>query len=246
MVNSNDNIFFTGLPDFEIEEAEEKRKAKLPKEPSFSLKDMEQARAEAKRQGYDEGLEAAKLSLEQKCEVLIHSIVQKINDFEDEDQKRHDLYIQNSVNVTNKAVTTLMAPLLDHSKIDLLQKSLADFFEGHSHKSQMTLFVHPTMIDPITPYIGMLSPNVVMEPDETLMDSDAKLKWVDGEFKYEPSQMVDHILNILGNYDTSSTDEEQNNNGESNGGLDDSIQTPHNDEDTQTQTTNDIGDMPHE
>jgi flagellar biosynthesis/type III secretory pathway protein FliH len=230
MAQNLDNIFFNGLPDFETEAAEEKRRARMPKEPTFSLKDMEQARAEARQKGYDEGLEAAKLSIEQKTEILIQSVVEDIESMKGEEENRYNASIQNAVSMAYQSIEIIIAPLLDQEKENLIQSALHDFFADHISKSKLALYVHPDMKDPVSKYITMLNPDIELKTDQNMHDTNAKIEWVDGVFDFQPDKLVQNILSVISSYNDTNTDT-----------LDDHEKTPHNE-----QIETDKGDIPHE
>jgi|GEM_PF-2666660 len=208
MTQENLNIFFSSLPDFETEAAEEKRLARLPKEPSFSLSDMEQARTDAQKKGYNDGLEAAKLTIEQRTELLVQSIVDDVSLFKGHDEERYDLFINQSIDVSFKTVKALVSPILNQEKETLIEASLRSFFEDHSTRATLTIYVHPDMKTPVEKYITMINPDLILKTDDTLDTTNCYIKWDDGEFRFEPDKMLQSILDIMQSYNNNADDVE--------------------------------------
>jgi len=157
------HLFFNNLPDFEKEAEEEKRRAKMPKSPSFSLEDMEEARKNSHDLGFEAGLQKAKESIEQDTEILVQSFIPQITILENEEIKRHDKAIENAINLSHKAIHNLLPKLLDAHGQNLIKESLKIFFEDHIPSGQLTLFVHSSMMDPIGKYAQILSPKIIQQ-----------------------------------------------------------------------------------
>ena len=224
MGKANNDIFFDNLPDFEREAEEEKRRAKLPKEPTFSLSDMEEARKASFDRGHAEGLQQAKDSIEQQTEILVQSLVDRIHDLENAEQKRYDKAIEDSISITKTAIEKLIPSIIETQQEELIQKALAEFFTDHTAKSQMALFVHPDMVKPIEKYAKMINNRLKVNSDNMLTLSQVRLEWEDGQFTFKPDNMMSEILGILGAY-LGKTDDL----------LDEPSKTPHNEENNTNQ-----------
>jgi len=204
------HVFFSGLPDFEKEAEEEKRLRKMPKAPTFSLDDMEQARKNAHEEGRLLGHEQAKNSIEQQTEILVRSLVDHIDSLEKNEDRRYHEAINNSLVVTLKALEKLLPTIINVHNDALLKKTLEDFFADHSTRATMTLYVHPEMKDAVAKYCTMLSPNLKLEIDNALSHHQSRLEWEDGVFEFKPDEMIDTVLNIIKQYtddETESLDE---------------------------------------
>ncbi len=220
MVKSREHKFFNSLPDFEKEAEEEKRLRKMPKSPSFSLDDMEDARKAAYDKGHEKGLQSAKDSIEQQTEILVQSLTNRIHDLEQAEIERHETSIINSVTITEKAIKRLLPELLDQNAHGLIKESLSRFFADHTPKSALTLSVHPDMVKPIEKHAHSLSPTMIVKGNESLSTVQAKLEWTDGQYDFKPDQMVTNILEVIQKQLPNNKDDS----------LDDSSKTPHNDE----------------
>ena len=219
MPKKNEHIFFNNLPDFEKEAEEEVRRRNMPKAPSFSLEDMEQARKDAFEKGREEGLQIAKDAIEQRTEILIHSLIDRIHDLEMAEDTRHAMAIDNSVSITYKAIEKLIPALLDKNKTALILHALDDFFRNHTNKHELTLFVHSSIQQAVEKHIQNLSKNIVIQTDNTMTDAQARMEWTNGSFEFKPDEMIAKILKIIEKH----TDEPSES-------LDESAKTTHNDE----------------
>lgn len=193
----NEHLFFNALPDFEKEAEAEMRRRNAPKAPSFSLEDMEEARKSSFAKGREEGLQIAKDAIEQRTEVLIHSLVDRINDLEKAEDLRHTNAIDNSIAIAFKAVTKLMPKILNDYKKPLILDALDNFFTDHINKHTLTLYTHPSMQDAVGRHVKNLSPSITIETDDTMTDDQVRLEWKDGSFEFKPDAMVDKIIAIL-------------------------------------------------
>jgi flagellar biosynthesis/type III secretory pathway protein FliH len=191
------HIFFSGLPDFEQQEIEEKIKARTPTEPTFSLEDMEQARKESFNKGHEEGLQTAKESIEQKTEILVQSVVKNVTTLENQEIARQQDYINNTISITYKASEKLLTSLLDDQKEALLKIALNDFMQDHTPKTTLTLFVHPTLEKPVQKHVKILSPNITLKSDDTLGETQSRMEWIDGAFDFTPDKMIQSILDTI-------------------------------------------------
>jgi flagellar biosynthesis/type III secretory pathway protein FliH len=196
----NKNIFFGNLPDFEKEAEEAKRLAKMPKQPSFSLQDMEDARKAAHEKGRLLGLEQAKNTIEQQTEILVQSLTIRIHELEEAEMDRNKAAISSSIAIATKALEKLIPAILEQEKENLIKQVLTDFFQDHIHKTDLILTVHPEMQGPMEKYCPLLHPNLKLEIDEGLSPVQARLEWQDGVFEFTPDTMMASILNILGQY----------------------------------------------
>ena len=197
MANVPNNPFFNNLPDFEQQAIEEKIRAHTPAAPTFSLEDMEIARTESYNKGHAEGLEQAKNSIEQKTEILVQSIVDNIQNFENNEIKRQADYINNAVNIAYKAAEKLLHTVLLDQKEALIKQALLDFMDEHTPKTELTLFVHPELEKSVSKYVTMLSPNISLKTDENFNNTQCRMEWVDGTFEFTPDTMVTNILNAI-------------------------------------------------
>ena len=200
MSDKRKQVFYNSLPDFDIQAEEEKRLRAEPKKPTFSLEDMEDARKSSYDKGHADGLQIAKDSIEQKTEILVQSIIDKVRDLEKEEKTREERSIENSIAIASKSLHRLLPAIISDQKKILIQNALTDFFKDHIHRHNLTLFTHPDMIKPVEKYIAMLSADVLLQPDEKLSPTQLKLSWVDGSFEFKPDQMVDDILKIIGDH----------------------------------------------
>jgi len=219
------HFYFGNLPDFEKEAEEAKRMAKMPKAPSFSLDDMEQARKAAYEEGRLLGLEQAKNSIEQQTEILVQSLTDRIHALEQAEIARHDQSIDNSITIAAKAIEKLLPTLLLKEREALIYSALQDFFKDHIAKAALTLSVHPTMVEPMQKYLPILHPELSITDDNTLSDSQARLEWHDGVFTFKPDIMVEAILGTLRDYGAAAAE-----------GLDDMARNTHNESEINKET----------
>ena len=219
-MNTKTNHFYFGnLPDFEKEAEEARRRAKMPKAPTFSLDDMEEARKAAHEEGRKKGLEQATNSIEQQTEILIQSLTERIHDLEKAESARHTDAVQNSILIATKALEKLLPTILMEEKETLIKHALNDFFSDHIAKSDLVLSVHSSMAGPMQKYAPLLHPDLKLETDDTLSTTSARLEWKDGVFEYKPEPMIDTIINALKDYAGVSTET-----------LDEPAKNPHTDE----------------
>jgi len=201
MVEKNSHIFFSGLPDFEAQAEEEKRLRKIPKAPSFSLEDMEQARKSAFEQGREEGFQQATQSIEQKTELLMQSVVGQINDLENQEQDRQDQYLENSIAISYQSLQKLLPAILIQEKGDLIINAIKTFLADNIPKGEMHLFVSPGMTKSVEKFIRQVSQSIMVKADKNMSDSQSRIEWVDGQFDYNPDMMIEEILAILSEKD---------------------------------------------
>lgn len=206
MASDHEHIFFNSLPDFEKEAEEEKRLRKIPKAPSFSLDDMEDARKSAFDKGHTAGLEMAKDSIEQQTEILIQSLTSRIQELENAEEQRHDNAIKNAISIAEKSMQHLLPAIIDRNGYELILNSLKTFFEEHTAKADMTLFVNPDLLKPIEKHIQNLSPTLALKPADSLSATQTRLEWTDGIYEFKPDIMVGEILNIIKQYSPNSDD----------------------------------------
>lgn len=219
-------MFFTNLPDFEKEAEEEKKRKRMPKAPSFSLDDMEDARKASYDKGHADGLQAAKDSIEQKTEILIQSLTGRIADLEQNEENRKNQSTENAVNITHKALSALLPTLINEHVSHLITESLDNFFKDQIPKSNMVLLVNPEMEKSVEKYLNTLGQNITLKTDDTIPPTQSKLTWDDGHYEFKPDIMVEQILHIIKQQLPNDADD----------ALDDSPKTPHNDDETsQTQ-----------
>jgi len=200
MAKKSEHLFFNGLPDFEKEAEEEKRLAKTPKAPSFSLEDMEGARQSSYDKGHADGLQNAKDSIEQQTEILVQSLTSRIHDLEQSEGERHDHAINNAIAIAEKSIQHLLPALLDHDKETMIMNALKNFFSDNTPRSTLTLFVNPDMLKPLEKHVLNLSSTLTMQADDALTAAQARLEWVDGTFEFQPDEMVNQILDIMKQY----------------------------------------------
>ena len=224
MAKAREHKFFNNLPDFEKEAEEEKRIRQMPKSPSFSLDDMEEARKASYDKGHAEGLQNAKDSIEQQTEILIQSLTNRIHDLEQGEDRRHDLAVTNAIAIAQKSIQHLLPDLIERSGQQLILESLQKFFSDNTPKSNLTLLVHPDMIDSIGKHAQNLSPSMTIKGDELLSTVQARLEWADGTYEFKPDIMVKDILAIVNQYLPKTDDL-----------LDDLAQTTHNKDDNDEQ-----------
>lgn len=221
MAKKREHIFFNSLPDFEKEAEEEKRRAKMPKAPSFSLEDMEGARQSSYDKGHADGLQNAKDSIEQQTEILIQSLTSRIHDLEQAEGERHDHAINNAIAIAEKSIQHLLPALLNHDRETMILNALKDFFSDNTPKSALTLFVNTEMVKPLEKHVSNLSATLTMQADDSLTTAQARLEWVDGTFEFKPDDMVNRILEIMKQYSP-----------EKDVPLDDLAQNTHNNDET--------------
>ena len=198
-MNQNENKFFFDLHDFEKEATEEKdkRNNKTPPPPSFSLEDMEEARAVAFEKGKAHGLDLAKDSIEQQTELMVQSLGVTIQKLEAAESARHTDFLNHSVAMTYKALEKMLPSILDNTKEDLMKASLAEFFTVNTVKSEMTLYVHSSMIPSIKKHASSLSNNLIVTSDDKLTTSQARIEWGDGAFEFKPDTLMEQILQTI-------------------------------------------------
>jgi flagellar biosynthesis/type III secretory pathway protein FliH len=221
----NEHLFFNALPDFEKEAEAEIRRRNAPKSPTFSLEDMDEARKSAFAKGREEGLQIAKDAIEQRTELLIHSLVDRVQDLEREQDMRHAESINNAITIAYKAIEKLIPTLLDRHKTDLILHALSDFFTTHINKNTLTLWVHPSNEQPVAKHINNLSSTILIETDDTMTDSQVRMEWTNGSFEFKPDTMMNKILDIIAGHLTDGS-----------GGLDVSPKNPHNNDETDDNT----------
>lgn len=200
MAEKREHIFFNSLPDFEKEAEDHKRLAKMPKAPSFSLEDMEDARKASYDKGHADGLQNAKDSIEQQTEILVQSLTARIHDLEQAEKERHDHAINNAIAIAQKSIQNLLPALLDNNGKSLILSALQEFFSDNTPKSDLTLFVHADMVKPLEKHVTQLSSTLNMKSDDALSITQARLEWVDGTFEFKPDAMVNQILETVKQY----------------------------------------------
>lgn len=198
MTNKRKKFLFD-LHDFqkEAEEEKERRKNKNPPPPMFSLEDMESARQHAFEAGKQEGLQQAKDSIEQQTEIAVQSLTDAIKTLEEAEASRYDAYLNHSVAMAYKALKKALSPLLDVTREDQIKAALQTFFQDNTQKSDLTLFVHSSMVTAIEKHAKGLSPTMVVEKDDTLSAAQARIEWTNGIFEFKPDALVVQILQLF-------------------------------------------------
>lgn len=197
MTNKNNNLFFTDLPDFEKQAEEAVRRKKMPATPTFSLEDMDEARKSTFEKGKEDGLQIAKDAIEQRTEILVQSIIENVHVLEESELARKKNYIENSVAITYKSIDKLLHAIITDQKEEMVKKSLYSFFKDHSKNTKLTIFIHPSMKESVVKYIEMLSHNIEIKTDDTLLDTQTRMEWIDGSFEFNPEGMIQSILDTI-------------------------------------------------
>lgn len=218
MGNNGDKKFLFDLNNFDIDFEEEKKKK--PKEPTFSLKDMEEARSAAFEKGKMEGEQVAKDSIEQRVEILVQSIAGNIATLETEEGKRHEKVTQDALVISYNTLKTLIPSLWDKIAEDDLKRFLSDFFSQSRAKSDFALFVHPSMVEAVTPYAQKIHSTIHVYGDEKLSPNASRIEWEQGGATFTPEQTADKIMNLIREQITDSSEL-----------LDESTKIQHNEED---------------
>ena len=213
--------FLFDLHHFDIEAEEEARRKKTPPAPTFSLENMEDARAEAFEKGKEDGLKAAKDSIKQRVELVVQSLAGNIAALETEETKRENNFEQKSLILIHSALKKAFPDLLDRAASAQIKLFLADFFNESRIKSGFIVYVHPDIVSDITPYIDQLSADITLQPDAKLLPNASKIEWDKGHAFFDPDSMAEKLLGIIA--------EQVSNKAEL---LDESQKNPHNEIDT--------------
>jgi hypothetical protein len=209
--------FLFDLNNFDIDlEAEKKKK---PKEPTFSLKDMEEARSAAFEKGKAEGIQIAKDSLEQRTEILVQSIAQNITVLEQAESQRQAAATQDALILVYKTLKSLIPSLWDIIAEDDIKRFLTDFFSKTVSKGEFQLFVNPSMTDAIKPHAQNILSTIIVSSDDTLALNAARIEWAKGHAAFTPEETAAKILKMIEDHITEKSEL-----------LDESQKKPHNEE----------------
>lgn len=198
-MSDNRKKFLFDLHDFEkeAEEEKEKRKNKAPPAPSFSLEDMEQARKDSFAKGKAEGMQLAKDSIEQQTELLVQSLADDVKRLETAESQRQQDYLDHSIAISYRALEKILGPLLNETQEDQIKTALQGFFSDTAIKTDMTLYVHSSMIKAIEPYAQSLGNKLHLAADDKLSPVQARVEWDTGAFEFKPDVLMEQILQTI-------------------------------------------------
>ena len=179
-------------------ESEEAKKKKAPPAPSFSLQDMESARAEAFEKGKVEGTQQAKDSMTQRTEIVVQSIAGQLSVLDKQDHERIQHITDNSIVLIYKALAKAFPNLLTATSSDQIKLFLSDFFNETRVKSGFIVSVHPDMKDAISPYIEQFHQNITVQGDSSLTPNAAKIEWEKGTAHFDPDLLAQKLLDMIG------------------------------------------------
>jgi flagellar biosynthesis/type III secretory pathway protein FliH len=179
------------------EETEEEKKKKNPPAPTFSMQDMDNARSEAFEKGKTEGLQAAKDSIVQRTELVVQSIAGNLSALEMQETERSDLFKQNNITLTHKALKKAFPELLDQTASAQIKLFLNDFFEETRIKSGFVLYVHPDIETQLNDYIPKFQADITLKADDTLAPNASKIEWEKGHAYFDPDSMAKQLLDII-------------------------------------------------
>jgi hypothetical protein len=176
MVNDPENKkYFFDLHNFDVDAEAEKKKAKEPPEPTFSMKDMEQARNESYEKGKSDGMEAAKESIEKRTEVVVQSLAGQLQQLESQEQNRKYDYEQSSLVLVYKTLKKVFPSLFHETKEAEVQLFLQKFFQETQNKIGFNVTIH----------------------HDTMPPNAATITWAKGSAHYDPEEMAQKLLDII-------------------------------------------------
>jgi flagellar biosynthesis/type III secretory pathway protein FliH len=220
MVNDPENKkYFFDLHNFDVDAEAEKKKAKEPPEPTFSMKDMEQARNESYEKGKSDGMEAAKESIEKRTEVVVQSLAGQLQQLESQEQNRKYDYEQSSLVLVYKTLKKVFPSLFHETKEAEVQLFLQKFFQETQNKIGFNVTIHHDLKDSIQKHVETLHPNSELTTNDTMPPNAATITWAKGSAHYDPEEMAQKLLDII--MDKIDDKAEL---------LDDSSKTPHNED----------------
>lgn len=219
---SDNKKFLFDLNNFDVDYEEEKNKK--PKEPTFNLQDMEDARKAAFEQGKAEGLQTAKDGIEQRTEILVQSLAKSITSLETHEKERQEQFTQDALVIAYKTLAQIVPQILETTRSDNIKQFLSEFFLQTASKRNFCLFVHPEMIESVEPHAQHISSNLEIQGDSTLSPTQARIEWTHGTATFSPESIADKILLLIKENISDPTALEAEL-------LDESEKNPHNEED---------------
>ena len=191
--------FLFDLNNFDELSEEEERK-KNPPAPTFSLADMEEARASAFEKGKSEGLQMAKDSIEQRMEIIVQSLAQNFATLENEESIRSDKLEKACFVIIYKALKSVFPALFVAVSKTEIENFITKFFDETATKSQYKLIVHSDLVDTITPIAKKIHPEIIVKGDDKTPLSSAHIEWTQGKATWNPQKTADDIMAIIARY----------------------------------------------
>ena len=189
--------FLFDLHHFDKEAEEAERRKKTPPAPTFSIQDMEDARANAFEKGREEGLKAAKDSITQRIELVIQSLAGNIASLETEETNRANDFRQSSITLIHNALQKAFPELLDMTATAQIKLFLTEFFNETRIRSGFVVYTHPDVTSQVEPYIKQLSTNITLQGDDKLPPNASRIEWDKGHAHFDPDSMAEQLLAII-------------------------------------------------
>lgn len=188
--------FLFDLHNFD-ELSDEERRKKEPPAPTFSLQDMEEARNGAFEKGKHEGAQIAKDSMAQRTEILVQSIAGNLTLLESQENERLSTFEQDYFILVHKALSAVFPKLLEETATMELKNFMTGFFHETTANNGYSLYIHPDMVDAVTPHAKKMHPAISVYADEKLTPSAARIEWTKGTAIWNPEKMANEILDII-------------------------------------------------
>lgn len=185
------------LHNFDIDAEAEKKKDKTPPEPTFSIKDMEQARMESYEKGKAEGIQTAKESIEQRTEVVVQTLAAQLQQLEAKESERKADYEQSSLILIFNALQKIFPSLFEITKENEIKTYLEHFFQEAQSKIGYEITVHPDLQAPLEKYTQTLHPNTILSTNPQMSPNAVTIDWEKGCAHYNPEDMAQKLLDII-------------------------------------------------
>lgn len=174
-----------------------------PPPPTFSLEELEAAKAESYKQGFDKATEESANSLNQAIANTLSKISKAIAPLFAAEQTREERFEQEALHLSLHIFETLFPVYKEAYGFEELKQTLANVIEKNRDTRTINVYVAPELSEGVGAHMGKLvaqAPDMSFEvnEDETLTGTtDCRLSWQDGGAFHNPGAVAKEVGTLL-------------------------------------------------
>ncbi|MCB1651098.1 MAG: hypothetical protein KDI46_03510 [Alphaproteobacteria bacterium] len=173
-----------------------------PPEPMFSAEELDQARADGFKKGFDQATQEEQTNRKQILTETLNHIGGEMGKLLAAEHLREKRYEQEALHLVLRIFKSVFPFYADRCGFEELKAALQSILEKHRQTPQISVFVTPDMAQGVEGFLKALPGQeqgfvFSVHSDETITDHSCRILWEDGGAMHNPQSVANDILTIL-------------------------------------------------
>jgi len=191
----------------------------VPPAPVFSEEQMSGAQQEGFKQGFEQGQNEARTSIENNLATLLTMLTSSMETLVANEDKRLQQMYEIVLRTTMATLKKTCPTIFQSQGLAMVENTVRQSLEYNPEETRIVIRVHDTMLDPLIKRLPQIQSQkafagkIIVLADETVGVSDCKVEWADGGMERlsrtlsaQIDQALERVLASLPNNSTTDTE----------------------------------------